>query len=215
MPLGVAGYTIFLFLLAGTTDYWQAWVFIAMTTARIAAAVLLIPDVGGVMRERLLPGAGTKWWDKVFYAFYAPAFFSEVILAPLDYGRFHWTGELPLPLYAAAFAALALAFAIGTWAVRTNKFFSSVVRIQKDRGHTVIQEGPYAYVRHPGYVGGILMALSIPLCLGSVWALAPSAIVLTVLVIRTYLEDATLQKELKGYKAYTRKVRYRLVPGVW
>jgi protein-S-isoprenylcysteine O-methyltransferase Ste14 len=96
-----------------------------------------------------------------------------------------------------------------------NNWFSSTVRIQMDRDQHVVQDGPYRYVRHPGYVGGILMAVSASLILGSLWALIPASIVVLLLVIRTYLEDTTLQKELPGYADYTKKVRYRLVPGLW
>ncbi|HUV75978.1 MAG TPA: isoprenylcysteine carboxylmethyltransferase family protein [Dehalococcoidales bacterium] len=96
-----------------------------------------------------------------------------------------------------------------------NRFFSSVVRIQKDRGQEVVQNGPYHSVRHPGYVGGILMAISTSLVLGSLWALIPAGVIFILLVIRTYLEDTTLQKELTGYADYAKKVRFRLLPGIW
>jgi len=101
------------------------------------------------------------------------------------------------------------------WAKRTNKFFSSVVRIQKERGHTVCKDGPYSYVRHPGYVGGIIYTLAFPLVLGSFWGLAINLLILIPVVIRTYLEDKTLQKELDGYLEYTKEVKYRLIPKIW
>jgi protein-S-isoprenylcysteine O-methyltransferase Ste14 len=96
-----------------------------------------------------------------------------------------------------------------------NKFFSSVVRIQKDRGHKVIQDGPYKYVRHPGYVGIFFLAPAVPLILGSIWGLIPSGLFIIAIIIRTYLEDKTLHKELEGYKEYAKKVKYRLIPGIW
>jgi protein-S-isoprenylcysteine O-methyltransferase Ste14 len=108
-----------------------------------------------------------------------------------------------------------LAVFITLWAIWINRFFSSVVRIQKERGQEVIQDGPYRFVRHPGYVGGILLALGNALVLGSLWALIPAGIMSLLLVIRTYLEDITLQRELPGYTDYTRKVKYRLLPWIW
>jgi protein-S-isoprenylcysteine O-methyltransferase Ste14 len=102
-----------------------------------------------------------------------------------------------------------------TWAESVNKFFEPTVRIQTDRGHTVIDSGPYALVRHPGYLAAGLLVLGLPLSLGSYWALVPAALSNVLLVVRTALEDRTLREELPGYKEYTQRVRYRLVPGVW
>jgi protein-S-isoprenylcysteine O-methyltransferase Ste14 len=97
----------------------------------------------------------------------------------------------------------------------TNRFFSSTVRIQTDRGHEVVEGGPYRFMRHPGYVGAILLVTSISLVLGSLWALIPAGVVAVLLIIRTCLEDITLQRELTGYADYARRVRFRLVPGIW
>ena len=114
-----------------------------------------------------------------------------------------------------ALAAAALSMALVTWSMASNRFFSSYVRIQKDRGHVVASGGPYRYVRHPGYVGMLGFGLATPLILGSVWALIPAGLTLVVVVVRTALEDRTLQRELEGYQAYAQRVRYRLVPGLW
>jgi protein-S-isoprenylcysteine O-methyltransferase Ste14 len=101
------------------------------------------------------------------------------------------------------------------WAQSVSKFFEPTVRIQTDRGHRVIDTGPYALVRHPGYVAACLLNLGIPLSLGSFWALVPAILLCLLLVVRTVLEDKTLWNELTGYEEYTHRVRYRLVPGVW
>ena len=101
------------------------------------------------------------------------------------------------------------------WAMTTNAFFSTAVRIQSDRGHTVCRSGPYRFVRHPGYVGAILMSLGTPLLLGSAWALIPAAAAMVLMVLRTHLEDDTLRAELPGYEDYAHDVRYRLVPRLW
>ncbi len=117
--------------------------------------------------------------------------------------------------YALAVGLYLLGQAIFVWARTTNANFSSVVRIQTDRGHTVCKNGPYRFVRHPGYVGGILMALAMGVALGSWWACIPQVLAALLLVWRTSREDPTLQAELPGYKEYARETKYRLLPGVW
>ena len=102
-----------------------------------------------------------------------------------------------------------------TWAESVNKFFEPTVRIQTDRGHRVIDTGPYAIVRHPGYASGYLLFVGMPLALGSLWALIPAILSCLLLVVRTILEDQTLRNELAGYEEYAQRVRYRLIPGVW
>ena len=166
-------------------------------------------------RERLKPGPGTKWWDKIFWVFYAPMFFAVFILASLDAGRFRWTAQLPLSVYIIGYIVYLLSQYITLWSMWVNKFFSTTVRIQTDRGQEVVQNGPYRFIRHPGYVGGILLAISSSLILGSLWGLIPAGGVVFLLIIRTYLEDITLQKELQGYSDYALKVKYRLLPGIW
>ncbi len=96
-----------------------------------------------------------------------------------------------------------------------NAFLVTTVRIQEERGHRVVTNGPYRFLRHPTYVGAILFTWGGPLLLGSWWALIPGTIAVIAFVVRTYLEDRTLQAELPGYQEYTQQVRYRLLPGVW
>jgi protein-S-isoprenylcysteine O-methyltransferase Ste14 len=104
---------------------------------------------------------------------------------------------------------------LSVWASAVNRFYSRLVRIQKERGHHVVSEGPYKYIRHPGYIGVIIFMLTTPLALNSMWTLTLGGALSLLLVIRTVLEDKTLQEELEGYTAYTQKVKYRLVPGLW
>jgi protein-S-isoprenylcysteine O-methyltransferase Ste14 len=118
-------------------------------------------------------------------------------------------------LHITAFVITALGYSLGTWATLVNRFFSAVVRIQRDRGHTVVSSGPYRLIRHPGYAGAVVTSLATPLLLGSLWALIPAVLAVCTLIIRTALEDRTLQEELEGYHDYTARVRYRLLPGVW
>ena len=209
--LGIAA----VFILAGRINYWQGWVFGGIFAIGFSIVAAMYADKIGLARERIKPGPGTKWWDKVFYAFYIPLHLAVVIVASLDAGRFLWTARLPAPVYIAGYIAHIFSYFIALWAMGTNRFFSSVVRIQEDRGHEVIQEGPYRFIRHPGYVSGILAGVSTSLVLGSLWALIPGAILIPLFIIRAYLEDNTLKKELSGYAEYTKKVKYRLVPGVW
>jgi protein-S-isoprenylcysteine O-methyltransferase Ste14 len=108
-----------------------------------------------------------------------------------------------------------LGLALFSWAMFSNTFFSSAVRIQQERGHAVCNTGPYRFVRHPGYVGAILQSLVMPLMLNSLWAFIPAGLAVLLMVVRTALEDKTLQEELQGYTEYAHRVRYRLLPGVW
>jgi protein-S-isoprenylcysteine O-methyltransferase Ste14 len=140
--------------------------------------------------------------------------FPLVIVAGLDH-RFGWSPVFPLWLIVLGIFLIALGYAFSVWAFVENRFFSSVVRIQTDRGHVVCDSGPYRIVRHPGYAGNILPLLGIVLALSSLWTLIPAAVALVIAVIRTALEDRTLQDELPGYKEYARRVRYRLFPGIY
>jgi protein-S-isoprenylcysteine O-methyltransferase Ste14 len=156
-----------------------------------------------------------KEWDKVIAGVYS---FSLFLLLPVVAGfdaRFRWTGGLGNSWQIAAAALLAAGLGFAGWAMITNAYFSTVVRIQTDRGHSVCRNGPYRFVRHPGYVGFILQSLATPILLGSAWALLPGGAAALSLVFRTYWEDRTLLLELPGYSEYAREVRYRLVPGAW
>ena len=129
--------------------------------------------------------------------------------------RFGWTPDLPDSIQIAALLVIFIGSNIGTWAMLANRFFSSQVRIQSDRDHTVVSRGPYRFVRHPAYAGGILSWIAGPVFFSSYWSVIPTVIVIALMVIRTALEDHTLLEELPGYKEYAQKVRYRLLPGVW
>jgi len=140
--------------------------------------------------------------------------FPLVIVAGLDH-RYGWSPEFPLWLIIFGFILISLGYAFATWALAENRFFFSVVCIRTDRGHVVCDSGPYRFVRHPGYAGNIPPLLGIVLALGSVWTLIPAAVALIIAVIRTALEDQTLQEELPGYRDYAQRVRYRLMPGIY
>jgi protein-S-isoprenylcysteine O-methyltransferase Ste14 len=136
------------------------------------------------------------------------------VLAGLDAGRFGWS-SVPPSLQAAGWAGLLFAGAVIWWAASANTFLSRMVRIQDDRGHRVVAEGPYLWIRHPMYAGVIVFILCVPLVLGSCWALVPGVLIGILFVTRTTLEDQTLREELPGYRDYAQRVRYRLIPWVW
>jgi len=204
---------VLLFFVAGTWHYWQAWVyFIINMVILILMGTVLTPNAE-LVEERLNPKEGMKGWDKFYFGVTTPLYFIALILAGLD-ARFDWS-SIPPAIYWISVLLYLLGQAIFQWARYTNQYFSSVVRIQTDRGQTVCKEGPYKYVRHPGYVGGFLFTITMGLVLGSWYASIPQVIAALMLVWRTAREDKTLQAELPGYKEFTHETKYRLLPGVW
>jgi protein-S-isoprenylcysteine O-methyltransferase Ste14 len=208
-------FALVLFLPAGTWAWGKGWLLLLVLLVAGTPALLVLwrvnPEVL-VARSRI--HEGTKRWDKVLLCFLFPAMTAIFPVAALDDGRFHW---LSVPWWVCAIGYLLLLFGIGitAWAEAVNKFYEPTVRIQVERGHKVIDTGPYAFVRHPGYVAGFLTFVGIALSLGSLWALIPAGVSTLLLILRTRWEDQTLQAELPGYKEYTERVRYKLIPGVW
>ncbi len=213
--MGVVIMGVALFWSAGRIDWWPAWALLAVMLAWIIAMGFAIlrfnPDL---LAERLGPRKGGKQWDLIIMGIVGLAELARLIIAGLDQ-RYGWTGGFPIAAQIAALAVCALGYALGVWATASNAFFSQIVRIQTERGHAVATGGPYQYVRHPAYVGTILYQLAMPVLLASWWALIPGGVNAILLVIRTALEDRTLQAELSGYADYARLVRHRLLPGIW
>jgi protein-S-isoprenylcysteine O-methyltransferase Ste14 len=209
---------VVLFLSAGTINWWEGWVYMVISLAMLLGSrLLLIIKFPEVAAERMEAGQkeDTKAWDKVLVplvAIYLPM--AVWVVAGLE-KRFGVRTGLPIWAQILAFAAAVAGSMFSNWAMFHNKFFSSHVRIQKDRGHAVVKDGPYAIVRHPGYAGGFVHFLATPLAFNSVWTWIPIVILITAYVIRIIKEEATLVAELPGYEAYTEEVKYRLVPGVW
>jgi protein-S-isoprenylcysteine O-methyltransferase Ste14 len=212
---GLAAVALFLFIPAGRLDYWQGWVYLGLSLAVLLVTGWALRGDPQLIEERLRPGAGMKTWDKWYFAVSTPLYLVMLVIAGLDAGRYGWSGALPAWVYGIGTVAFLTGQGIFLWAKRANSFFASVVRIQSERGQTVCKEGPYRFIRHPGYLGGLLFGVSSPLVLGSLWALIPAVLAAALLVARTLLEDRTLQAELDGYTAYTREVKYRLLPGLW
>lgn len=207
--------TALVMLLAGRLSYWQGWVFGGVNTVFLFVVAVLFAGEPDILRERMKRGTGTKRWDRVIMAFFGPMNIAIIVVAALDAGRFHWSETLPIYLYPPAYLLYALLGSLHIWSLKANRFYVSTVRIMPERNHVAVDSGPYRYIRHPGYAGLIVMVHCIALVLGSTRALVFSGVVAGLLIVRTALEDAALRRELPGYAAYARRVRYRLVPGVW
>ncbi len=200
-----------LFASAGTVAVAGFWLFLAIQLAAIVASFVLLPP--DLIRERMRPGGqkpplGLRLSASVLYAAF--------VIAGLDRGRFHWSDDVPRWLQGLSLVGLAASYAFVFWAMTVNRFFSSIVRIQADRGQYVVASGPYAYIRHPGYLGGIVIVLCSGPALGS-W-LATAILVLCglpFLIHRAITEDRILCAELVGYQEYAGRVRWRLMPGIW
>jgi len=206
---------VVLFASAGRLDWPMAWLYVGLYFVGVLVnGIVLGRRSPELIKERGRGLRGTKSWDKVWVAISAPLPLIMLAIAGLDAGRFVWS-FMSLPLAVAGLIVLVLAYAVIAWAMAANAYFSTAVRIQDDRGHRVVSSGPYRFVRHPGYVGMILMYLGTPVMLGSWWALIPGGLNALAFIVRTALEDRTLRDELPGYSDYATRVRYRLLPGIW
>lgn len=209
---------LILFIAAGTAHWTMGWIYMLLSYASTAISRIVVfyrnPET---LRERgkSLDAGNIRSWDKtllLFVALLGPLIM--LIVAGLDF-RFSWSPRIPELIQSLALIFVILGYVIAGWAMVANKFFSAVVRIQKELNQTVIRDGPYRVVRHPGYLGGILSILSAPVMLGTLWALLPAAFVASLTIARTFLEDKALKEELDGYEEYSQEVKYRLLPGIW
>jgi protein-S-isoprenylcysteine O-methyltransferase Ste14 len=206
---------LILFLAAGTVAWVWAWVFLGIyTLSVIINSIFLFQTNPETIAERGNPKEFRKWDAVVSGVWGALQFLVIPLVAGLDF-RFSWTKDLAAGWHIAGGLAFALGLGLFGWAMITNAYFSTAVRIQEDRGQRVCKDGPYRFVRHPGYAGTFLQSLGMPLLLGSLWALIPGILAVICMAVRAYLEDKTLQKELEGYQEYSQEVRFRLIPGIW
>jgi protein-S-isoprenylcysteine O-methyltransferase Ste14 len=204
-----------LFLPAGTLAWRNGWLFMAVISVAVASVTFgIFRDSPELLRERRTAAKEAKPWDRALVPLMSGLPFVAVIVAGLG-KRLHWASPFPEWSAWVAFAAMAMGAALTYWGMKSNRFFSSYVRIQTDRGHQVVEDGPYAYVRHPGYAGTILFTLGTPILLDSLPAFGLAVVTTLIIVARTFLEDRTLQQELPGYRKYAQTVRYRLMPLVW
>ena len=206
---------VILFTASGRLGWVWAWIYVGVGAAILVVnALVILPATPELAAERSRVAENTKGWDRVAVVL---IFISEAgifLVAGLD-ERFGWSPGLALAIHAAALVVTILAQALFTWAMSSNRFFAKTVRIQEERAHAVASGGPYRFVRHPGYAANIVTMFAVSLLLGSLWALIPAALSALAFIVRTALEDKTLQCELDGYADYARQVRYRLVPGIW
>lgn len=202
-----------LFISAGHLDWVMAWAFLGAYAAN-GMAITVFADPGLIAeRAKIKPDA--KTWDMIILGLSKLCIGLVMpLVAGLDM-RFGWTQQMPLAVQLIGLVFVALGYGLSSWAVISNRFFSDVIRIQIDRGHTVVSDGPYQYVRHPGYVGLILFSLATPFLLDSLWVLIPGGLTTLLILVRTIVEDKTLLEELDGYREYAARVRYRLLPGIW
>jgi protein-S-isoprenylcysteine O-methyltransferase Ste14 len=200
-----------LFASAGTIAIATYWVYLVIfATVFVVSLLSLDPDLA---RERMRPGGKRP---PLALQLISVVLIAHWIIAGLDHGRFHWSDTVPPWLQWLSLIVLAISYALCLWAMRMNRFFSSVIRIQNDRGQVAITTGPYAYIRHPGYLAGVLVMLASGLALDSWLATAFLAIcTLPFLFRRVVSEDRVLLTQLPGYRDYAARVRWRLLPGVW
>lgn len=204
-------------LISWQWNWWEAWVYalviiLGFVVSRVLAA-RRNPDLLAE-RAKMLQHEDAKSWDKLL----APLVGLGGGLIPLVVGLdalLGWSTPFSMPVKTVSLVVILAGYALGSYALIENRFFSGVVRIQTDRGHHVITGGPYRWVRHPGYAGALLSYLATPLFLDSRWAFLPAVLLTIVLIVRTFLEDETLHEELPGYREYAERVRFRLLPGVW
>ena len=200
---------------AGRLGWVAGWFYVGIVTLFFLVNVIYLERVNPELIDaRMRMGKGTKGWDIAYGVIVGPILISTYVVAGLDAVRFEWSTMSPL-FWPIGLILFIVGMALFSWSMGVNPFFEKTVRIQTERGHRVIDTGPYAFVRHPGYVGFFGWCLSAPLLLGSWWAFVPAILSVVGLVIRTALEDRTLRQELEGYAAYAERVRYRLIPGVW
>jgi protein-S-isoprenylcysteine O-methyltransferase Ste14 len=200
---------------AGRTDLPLAWAYflINLGTGVIFSVILEIVNPG-LIAERFKPGPGEQ--DRVFKIGSGILTVLMLFAAGLDVGRYHWSGPVAPWLQIAALVLVFLGYLFMAWATMANRFFSSAVRLQPDRGQVVVDSGPYRIVRHPGYTGAIPYLAFGGLALGSWLATLIAGVpMIGILLRRTLLEDKMLREELAGYKEYAARVKYRLAPGIW
>jgi protein-S-isoprenylcysteine O-methyltransferase Ste14 len=216
LMIGFVYMVLVLFLAAGTLAWLAAWIYLILLCGwMLTGMVLLLKYNPGLLQERLnLSPPNQKAWDKIFILLLQLFFFIWMVLMAFDAVRFHWS-QMPLALQVVGAVAMVASFLIMSLTFRENSYLSSVVRIQEERGHTVISTGLYHYVRHPMYAGGLLLFLGTPLLLGSWYGLLFFVLVMPGFLVRAVLEERTLRKELEGYDACMTQVKYRLIPYVW
>ena len=204
-----------LFISAGSLFWVEAWAYLGLYfLCLLFAALIMLPKHQEVVIERSKVGEGAKNWDRWLTRLMTIPTLGMLVVAGLDY-RFSWEPNFNAAAQFAGGILFLAGYALVVWAMYTNRFFSTVVRIQRERGHVVIKDGPYHYVRHPGYLGMLISSFGGIVLLNSPWALMMWAVYMAIVLIRTSLEDQDLRNELPGYTEYSASTRYRLIPRIW
>jgi protein-S-isoprenylcysteine O-methyltransferase Ste14 len=205
-----------LFVSAGCLNWTRGWVSVVLSVVGMTALGLIVQRYNPeLMAQRARwRRKDTKRFDKIFMALYLPLVLLHPAIAGLDAARFHWS-SMPVAFVYVGAAMFVTSLVVIGWVMVVNPYAETRVRIQTDRGQTVVTTDPYRFVRHPMYVGAILMGVANPLVWGSVWALGASGILCLLIVWRTAHEDRALRRELPGYEEFAARTRYRLVPGLW
>ncbi len=204
-----------LFAAAGRWNWLQGWLYMAVYAAVTVVALYVVPLDPELIAERTQIKEGVKEWDKRLNVVGGVLYPLAILVVAGLNERFGWPPRVAPAVLLVALGIAAAGNLLSVRASAVNKFYGRFVRIQKERGHHVIDAGPYGTIRHPGYLGQIIFSLASAVALGSVWALIPSGLFSALLVVRTVLEDRTLQEELEGYREYAQRVRFRLIPYVW
>jgi len=203
--------------ISGRWGWWEAWVYAAVCIfGFIISRFLAGRRNPGLLEERghFLENPNPESWDKILSPLLGLGGGVIPLVVGLD-ARFGSSADFSLAIKLLAFLIFLLGYALGSYALMANRYFSGMVRLQTERGHSVVKSGPYRWIRHPGYAGALLSYLATPFLLDSWWALLPVALTFLVIIIRTRLEDRFLQESLEGYRDYAQEVRYRLFPGLW
>ena len=215
---GIGFFAVLIFWPAGSIDWLDGWLYLGIVTAYFFINIVYLTRVNPELIEYRLKfmgiSEGTKRWDKVWLMLFTPLFLAIYVIAGFDAVRFEWS-HMSSWFWLLGLLLFIPGAILYSWSMGVNPFFEKSVRIQTERGHRVIDTGPYRFARHPGYAGFIGWFLSAPLMLSSWWAFLPAILSVFAIVIRTYLEDRTLRDELPGYEEYTSRVHYKLIPGVW
>jgi protein-S-isoprenylcysteine O-methyltransferase Ste14 len=212
---GVLIFFMVIFFSAGKLYYWQGLIYVIIGLIMFTLNYSVLRPDTDLLNERTKPGEGAKKWDKTILGLSFLLTISMYIIAGLDSGRYHWSPDFHWSIYLLGILLTATGQLLFLVAQKQNRFFSSTVRIQTERDHTVCDTGLYRIVRHPAYLGSTIQLVGFPMLFGSLWSIVPVFILILLHIIRTYLEDKTLRKELSGYSEYSDKTRYKIIPYIW
>lgn len=212
---GTSFFYLIIFVSAGRLNYFQGIIYLVIGLVMFTVHYTLLKPDAPLLTERSKPGDGTKSWDKVLLGLSFLSTIAIFIISGLDSGRYHWSPNFHWSIYLTGIILALSGQLLFLFAQKQNKFFSSTVRIQTDRGHTVCDTGLYKIIRHPAYLGLIIQSIGFPFLFGSIWSVIPVCAIIILQIIRTSLEDKTLKEELDGYLEFSTKTRYRLIPYLW